>query len=128
MFAYMKTNIYICISFKTKNAMTTIKSILSENRDSVISSIKYMYKVWKAEDIKVIMINFLSYAEQFGNVEKLSTSKRVKSDLKDLLAHMRFSEKMSEPVDKRKWYEIAQDIADKKGLEFNTLTGEFSKL
>lgn len=108
--------------------MKTIKDILTENRDSVISSIKYIYKIWKVEDVKVVMIEFLAYAEKYGNVEMLENSKRVKSDLKNLLAHMRFSEKMSEPVDNRKWYEIAQDIADKKGLEFNTRTGNFYKL
>jgi len=68
--------------------MTTIKDILTENRESVISSIKYMFKIWKAEDVKVKMIEFLAYAEKYGNVESLSISKRVKSDLKSLIQHM----------------------------------------
>ena len=113
--------------------MKTIKDILTENRESVISSIKFMYKVYKVEDIKPIMIDFLSYCEERSEilVEKFENSKRVKSDLKELLARMKFSEsllKSFESTDNRKWYEIAEDIADKKGLEFNTRTGNFYKL
>ena len=73
--------------------MKTIKDILSENRDSVISSIKYMFKVYRIEEIRPIMVRFLSYAEKYGDVESLENSKRVKSDLKDILAHMFIIEK-----------------------------------
>jgi hypothetical protein len=107
--------------------MTTIKDILTENRESVISSIKYMFKIWKAEDVKVKMIEFLAYAEKYGDVEMLSNSKRVKTDLKELVAHMKMSESFDKKDD-RKWYEIAEDIADKKGLYWNSLTGEFEKI
>lgn len=107
--------------------MTTIKDILTENRESVISSIKYMFKIWKAEDVKVKMIEFLAYAEKYGDVKMLSNSKRVKTDLKNLLGHMAFEQSL-EKKDNRKWYEIAEDIADKKGLYFNSLTGEFEKI
>lgn len=76
--------------------MKTIKDILTENRDSVISSIKFMYKVYRVEDIKPIMVRFLSYCETYVNaeqIEMLENSKRVKTDLKDILAHMSISEK-----------------------------------
>lgn len=68
--------------------MATVKEILTENRDSVISSIKWIFKVWKAEDVKVKMIEFLAYAEENANVEALNQSKRVKTDLKNLVGRM----------------------------------------
>lgn len=68
--------------------MKTVKEILTENRDSVISSIKWIFKVWKSEDVKVKMIEFLAYAEDNANVEALNESKRVKTDLKNLVGKM----------------------------------------
>ena len=68
--------------------MKTVKEILTENRDSVISSIKFTFKVWKNEDVKVKMIKFLAYAEKNMNVAAFENSKRVKTDLKNLVIHM----------------------------------------
>lgn len=68
--------------------MKTVKEILTENRDSVISSIKWIFKVWKSEDVKVKMIEFLAYAEANANVEALNESKKVKTDLKNLVGKM----------------------------------------
>ena len=55
--------------------MKTLKELLTENRESVISSIKYVFGIWKNEDVKVKMIEFFAYATEFANVESLSTSK-----------------------------------------------------
>jgi hypothetical protein len=107
--------------------MTTIKNILSENRESVISSIKWVFKVWKSEDVKIKMIEFLAYAEEKANVENLSTSKKVKSDLKTLVQKMAISQK-HKSTDNRKSYEIKEDIADARGLVVNKLTGEFEDI
>lgn len=60
----------------------TTKEILTENRESVISSIKWIFKVWKSEDLKVKMIGFLEFAEANINADELAKSKRVKTDLK----------------------------------------------
>ncbi|MBE99318.1 hypothetical protein [Flavobacterium coralii] len=68
--------------------MKAIETILTENRDSVISSIKYIFKVWKNEDVKEKMIEFLSFAKEFANVERLSKSTRVKTDLRMLVQRM----------------------------------------
>lgn len=68
--------------------MKTVKEILTENRESVISSIKWVCKIWKAEDVKAKMIEFLSYAEENANVENLNESKKVKTDLKVLVQKM----------------------------------------
>lgn len=68
--------------------MKNIKQILTENRESVISSIKFICKVWKSEDVKVKMIAFLAYAEKNANVENLNSSTKVKTDLKVLVAKM----------------------------------------
>lgn len=118
--------IYICVT-KAKN-MTTIKNILSENRESVISSIKWVFKVWKSEDVKTKMIEFLAYAEDNANVESLSTSKKLKTDLKNLVCKMAISQKRNEPKDNRKYYEIKEDIADARGLVVNKMTGEFEDI
>lgn len=68
--------------------MKNVKEILTENREAVISSIKWIFKVWKNEDVKTKMIEFLAYAEENANVENLSTSKKVKTDLKTLVQKM----------------------------------------
>jgi len=99
------------------------KEILTENRDSVISSIKYVFQVWKAEDIKLKMIQFLAFAE---TCDIDSGSKKIKSDLKTLIQKMAISQK--QPTDSRKWYEIAEDIANSKGLYRDSLTGKMYKL
>ena len=77
--------------------MITVKSILSENRESIISSIKYIFSVYKMEEIKPIMVEFLDFAEKNMDVEKLAQSKKVKTDLKSLVARMSASKKMNQP-------------------------------
>lgn len=68
--------------------MTTVKEILSENRDSIISSIKWIFKVWKAEDVKSKMIEFLAFCEENINAEEFAKSKRIKTDLKMMVSRM----------------------------------------
>ena len=46
------------------NAMKTVKDILSENRDSIISSIKYTFKVYDKEGVKNKMIEFFAWAQE----------------------------------------------------------------
>lgn len=66
----------------------TVKEILSENRDSVISSIKYAFQIWKTEDIKVKMIEFLAYAEEKLNIATYNETKAKKTYLKHLVTCM----------------------------------------
>lgn len=66
----------------------TMKEILSENIESVISSIKWIFKVWKSEDVKVKMIEFLAFCEENINSEEFSKSKRIKTDLKMMISRM----------------------------------------
>jgi len=66
----------------------TTKEILTENRDSVISSIKWIFKVWKTEDVKIKMIEFLSFCEENMDLEKITKSKRIKTDLKMMVLRM----------------------------------------
>lgn len=106
--------------------MTTIKEILSANRESVISSIKFVFKIWKAEDVKVKMIEFLAYAEKYGNVEKFLSSKRIKTDLKEMVCKMNFSQKLSEP--KKSVAEMRGDWMDRNNLEFDLRTKQYYKI
>lgn len=108
-----------------KKKMTTVKEILTANRDSVISSIKWVFQIWKSEDVKIKMVEFLAFAEENASVELLVNSKKVKSDLKVLVQKMAISQKREQPKDNRKWYEIAEDIADERGLTRDSRTGKF---
>jgi len=123
---------YICHVQTNKKIeiMTTIKEILTENRDSIISSIKFIFKVWKNEDVKVKMIglvNFINetYTEELL-VERLLASKKIKTELKVLVQKMAISQMPKK--DNRKWYEVANDIADAKGLNRCSLTGVFTDI
>lgn len=107
--------------------MTTVKEILSANRESVISSIKYVFQIWKSEDVKQKMIEFLVYAEQFANIEKLSTSKRIKTDLKEMVCKMNFSKKLSQPKG-RTANEMRADWMDANNLEFDLRTKQYYKI
>lgn len=107
--------------------MTTIKKILTENRDSVISSIKFIFKIWKQEDVKEKMIEFLAYAEQFGDLEKLSNSNRIKTDLKEMVCKMNFSQKVSQPKEKSST-EMRADWMDANSLEFDIRTKQYYKI
>lgn len=114
--------------------MKTVKEILTENRDSVISSIKFTFKVWKSEDVKVKMIDFLAYAELNADVESLLVSKRIKTDLKDMICHMAINASRKEEEAKNiRLYGIANpklaDImaAAHEGESFNHLTKSWTK-
>lgn len=75
--------------------MTTIKEILSENRVSVINNIKWFFKTKNQSEIIDLMKMFLSYCEKNTTFEKLSSSKRIKTDLKNLVFFM-FTKDQSE--------------------------------
>lgn len=68
-----------------------VVSLLHSNRDSVISSIKYLYKVWKQEDLTPIMKDLVEYMSNLPDetIEKLKSSKRVKTDLKAVIIWMK---------------------------------------
>ena len=68
--------------------MKAIKEILTENRESVISSIKWVFKVWRNEDVKVKMIEFLAFCEEHANIEGLNESTKIKNDLKFFVQRM----------------------------------------
>lgn len=72
--------------------MSTVKNILTENRDSVISSIKYAFKIWKTEDVKVKMIDFLAYAEENLNIAFYEETKAKKTYLKNLVNAMQIKQ------------------------------------
>ncbi len=73
----------------------TVKEILTENRESVISSIKWVFKVWKAEDVKAKMIQLLAFAESNLSIEKFETCKAKKTMLKALVERMKVSTERS---------------------------------
>ena len=119
----------------------TTKDLLSENRDSVISSIKYIYKIWKAEDVKAIMIKFLAYAEENINADEFNSAKNTKTLLKNAVEKMRFTftpEQIEESRkrfnekwenrDKRSSVEMRADWMDKNNKEYNVRTRSYKSI
>ena len=121
---------YISLFQQIKVIMTTIKEILSDNRESVISSIKFVFKVWKNEDVKVKMIELFDFAKENysdeSSIERFVTSKKVKTELKYMVQKLAISQKPK--ADTRKWYEIAEYVADSKGLYRDSMTGNMYKV
>lgn len=115
--------------------MKTIKNILTENRDSVISSIKWIFKVWQSEDVKVKMIDFLAYAEENASIEKLNSSKKVKSDLKLMVQRMAIAQEKERNLkiygtERPKLADIMGKIADmheEKGERWNPIFKDWVK-
>ncbi len=68
--------------------MNTVKEILTENRDSVISAIKYNFKVYDANGIKVKMIEFLAFCEKNLTVAHYEATKAKKTFLGDMVRRM----------------------------------------
>lgn len=58
MFAYMQINIYICISFKTKDTMTT--QDLKNNRNEIIARINEIADNSKMGEIMTAMVNLIN--------------------------------------------------------------------
>ena len=81
--------------------MKTVKEILTENRESVISSIKYTFKVYSVSEIKEKMIEFLNYAEKNADITLLNTSKKVKTELKNMVSRMAYVQNYSQKSVKR---------------------------
>jgi hypothetical protein len=106
--------------------MTTVKEILSANRDSVISSLKFQFKIWKDEDIKAKMVEFLAYAEARMDVEKMAASKKVKTELKQMISKMAFSAAIGQP--KKSVTEMRGNWMDANNLEFDLRTKKYYKL
>jgi hypothetical protein len=104
----------------------TTKELLSANRESVISSIKFVFKIYRQEDVIKKMIEFLAYAEKWIDVEKTANAKNTKTLLKYAVQKMAISQ-MPEK-DSRKWYEVKHDYAESIGCEVNTLTGKIYKV
>jgi len=73
--------------------MTTIKDILTENRDSIISSIKWTFKIWKSEDIKAKMIDFLTWSENHeSDIRRADEEKNTKTLLKSFVMNMAYDQ------------------------------------
>jgi len=112
--------------------MKTTKEILSENRDSIISSIKWIYKVYKKEDIKSKMEVFLNWAlKNEDEISRAYESKKTKTLLKSFIQNIHRKEFAlidTMEKDNKKWYELAEDYADKRGLCWDSRTGNMYKI
>jgi len=71
--------------------MTTVKEILSNNRESIISSIKWTFKIYKPEDVKAKMIDFLDWAENHeADIFRANEAKNTKTLLKSFIMNMAY--------------------------------------
>lgn len=69
--------------------MKTVKNILTENRKSIISSIKWIFKIYKMEDIKKQMVNFLEWAKKNEDlIFDADTKRNTKTLLKGFIQKM----------------------------------------
>jgi len=83
--------------------MTTVKDILSNNRDSIISSIKWVFKIWKKEDIKEKMIDFLAWAENNEDeIFRANEARNTKTLLKSFIMRMAYEQNRPMREAKRK--------------------------
>lgn len=69
--------------------MGNIKEILSENRDSVISSLKYIFRCYKHTSLQVRMKQFLAFCEDNMDVAYYEASTAKKTYLKNLVCRMK---------------------------------------
>lgn len=103
----------------------TIQEILKANRESVISSIKFVFKVWKQEDIKVKMIELLDFANAnySDSVDSFLKSTKIKTELKYIVQRLAISQI---PVkDNRSVTEMRADWMDANNLEFDIRTKKY---
>lgn len=125
----MYFNMYICSIQKGNSSrlklrkMSTIKELLTANRDSVISSIRYIFKVYKNEDVKTKMIEFLSFCQENESyVLHCQGNFTIKQHLKSLVQRM----KNQEP--KMKLADIMSGIAshyESEGKKWNPILKEW---
>ncbi|GEM_PF-6028608 len=67
------------------------KEFLGENRESIISAIKWFYKIYDKGSIKNKMSEFLIYAQKNIDVEKFRNAKNTKTLLRNEVEKMRFT-------------------------------------
>jgi hypothetical protein len=83
--------------------MESVKEILSNNRDSIISSIKWTFKIWKQEDVKVKMIDFLNWAENNeADIFRANEAKNTKTLLKSFVMNMAYEQNRPQREAERK--------------------------
>lgn len=83
--------------------MATVKEILSDNRESIISSIKWTFKIWKQEDVKVKMIDFLNWAENHeADIFRANEAKNTKTLLKSFIINMVYEQNRPQREAERK--------------------------
>jgi len=112
--------------------MSTIKQILTENRDSVISSIKFSFKVYNQEQVKEKMIEFLEFMEAKANVSELENSTKIKSYLKIWVGRMKQEQKKENNIQmygttNPSLAEICSTNAFNRGEEWDSKKGIYVK-
>jgi hypothetical protein len=115
--------------------MKTTKEILTENRDSIISSIKFMFKVYSNEQIKDKMIQFMNFCQvNEDKVLKAYNAKNTKTQLKNLLCRMNYEmnrESINDEYDRLSKISVASvkdSYAESIGGYVNTRTGTINIL
>ena len=120
----------IFVGHKSKEIMKTVKEVLSENRDSIISEIKWTFKVYRAGDIKVKMLEFLSYAESIEeDIIAATNVKNTKTLLRGFVRNMAYVQAASLPREKKEPIsEIMGKLAEMEkanGKAWNPVTREW---
>lgn len=83
--------------------MKTVKEILGENRKSIISSIKWTFKVYGQNEIKQKMVDFLNWAENHeADIFRANEAKNTKTLLKSFIMNMAYEQSRPEREAKEK--------------------------
>lgn len=105
--------------------MKTVKEILSENRESIISSIKFTYKVYDHQGIVEIMKRFLDYAmENENTVFAADEARNTKTQLRYMVQKMMMREMRNQP--KRSLAELM--AAAHEGERFNHISEQWERI
>lgn len=109
--------------------MKTVKEILTENRETVISSIKFIFKVYSKKEIKTKMIELLEYAkENPANFLRADESKNTKTILKSLISKMAYNQQKKDFKSKSSLRDTMGKISEsyeEKGKVWNPLKKDY---
>jgi hypothetical protein len=92
---------------------------------TIISAIKWTFKVYSNNDIAQKMTEFLAWAEKNERfVIEAANGKNTKTQLKNFVARMKTEQSRQ---DSRTWLEVKTDYAHSIDCEVNSMTGEIYK-
>jgi hypothetical protein len=83
--------------------MNTVKEILTANRETIISAIKWTFKVYATSDIAQKMTEFLAWSENHeADIFRANEAKNTKTLLKSFIMNMAYEQSRPQREDKKR--------------------------